>query len=354
MAQFLPFSEIKNYKNRVVVVDAHHPYAFALSHWKGVQQPLGCEDDTSLGIVLNALKKMLPETNWPYVSNNHFDADGFLGIWAYLHPHEALAHEETLRQMALIGDFREFNPTHPQALEALALVCWLNSVEKKRFYAPFGSPQEARMCVPKYEYFLPRFEFALAKPETCQAEWKEEFEEVLRDYALVNERKLYGEASLMEVQASRPLHYYALFAHSESVDYVMSLYPDNRYELENKYSSWVTTSLRKTMPRLPLKTLAERLNTLEKSGLQWVADGHKDTGPLLRLQHKKLSKEERYHHPYGREIPSSSIPPEQWKAEVIGFLSAAYKDTQGQAGGWSWAETAAFHEQVFGKSQSDD
>ncbi len=41
-------------------------------------------------------------------------------------------------------------------------MCWLNSVERNRFSAPY----EAKDCDAKFAFFLPRFAAVLANPET--------------------------------------------------------------------------------------------------------------------------------------------------------------------------------------------
>ncbi|MGB5926785.1 MAG: DUF6687 family protein, partial [Cyclobacteriaceae bacterium] len=94
--RFIPFSEIRSF-DRVLVVDSHHPAGFALSHWRGAAIHPRIHDATSTGIVLNALEKRIPELSYPYVTNNHFDVDGFLGIWALLNPEKALEYQHILR-----------------------------------------------------------------------------------------------------------------------------------------------------------------------------------------------------------------------------------------------------------------
>ena len=75
---FIPFYEVKNHVGDVLVVDAHHAQGFDLSHWRGAPVPEGCEADTSTEIVLNAIDHKLPELEKTFVTNNHYDIDGFL------------------------------------------------------------------------------------------------------------------------------------------------------------------------------------------------------------------------------------------------------------------------------------
>ena len=347
--QFIPFNQIKEHQ-QVVAVDSFHPQALALSHWKGAPKPAGVPaGDTSTDWVLNTLRYK-PELlkGYPYATNNHFDIDGFLGIWALQNPELALTHETTLRHMALIGDFRELYFDGELDTLALKLCCWLNK-EEERFYLPFASynpksesfkgKSEAAWCVDKYLHFLPRFAQMLKKPEACKALWQPEYEKVMQDMHLIEEkgkRLEFKNIRLQLVKSPEPVHYYALFAQSAKADAVLSMYSHNRYELEYKYTGWVDTE-RRVYPRLNLKVLAEQLNSLEKSPYTWQAEGITDTGPILRLTDHPLTKEERYASPYTRNILSSSISAEEFLQLVIDFFNLNLKGIQPKTN-WSWQE----------------
>jgi hypothetical protein len=348
--QFIPFTDIKKYE-RVVVVDSFHPRALALSHWKGAPKPPGLPPgDTSLDWVLNT-QQYRPEllAGYRYVTNNHFDVDGFLGIWALLNPGLAAKHSQLLRKMAQLGDFRELSLETEEDHTALKLVCWLNKEEAEQFYAPFASynPQnklfkgkgEAAWCVPKYEYFLPRFAAMLQQPEVGKPFWQAEYERVLRDAELLRMQgqiTTYENLHLQVVEAPEPLHYYALFGQSAGQDVVLSLYPNRRYELEYKYTGWVDTD-RLSYPRLDFRPLAEELNRWETGPYRWQAEPPTDTAPILRLTDKPLSKEARYASPYRRPIFASSLEPEQFLAIVTQYFT---KNLEGitPKKNWSWEE----------------
>ena len=122
--RYIPFLEVKK---QALIVDSLHLYGLMLSHWRGAPTPEALRDDTSAGNVLTALRIDFPGLETELVTANHFDIDGFLGVWSLLNPKKALLHEGLLREMALIGDFRELDLSHSYADEALKLVCWLNA-----------------------------------------------------------------------------------------------------------------------------------------------------------------------------------------------------------------------------------
>ncbi|PSR53842.1 hypothetical protein AHMF7605_10085 [Adhaeribacter arboris] len=346
--QFIPFPEAKH--RPAIIVDSLYPKGLVLAHWRGAINPNGTADDTSAGIVLNALKQNIQGLDVPYVTANHFDVDGFVGVWSILNPAEALQNEAVLRQMALIGDFRELDLTHPAVDQALKLVCWLNKVEKDKFYPPFGADEweenEVEASVPKFEYFLAAFKEVLTHPENYKQDWKAEYEQVLADYqilhSLATQVSIFPEIGLVQLQTPRPVHYYALFSRTIGYDMVLAQYTENRYELEYKYTTWVDICSRPTLPRIPLKPLAHILQKRETSGRQWTAENVTDTGPILRLEGKQLHKKERYANPTERPIYSSSIPPAIVTEQVVAYFREKYTGVMPKQR-WTWPEIKAFN-----------
>ena len=345
---FIPFQQLR-LQPTILVDSVGTGAALTLAHWRGAATPAPLRDDTSAGSALRALHHPnTPGLAAAAVTANHFDVDGFIGVWSLLNPALALRHEELLRMVALLGDFRELNWLHPLADHSLQLVCWLNAEEKAHFYEPFGAParrrREDEASAEKFIWFLPRFAQVLQNPESGRAAWQPEFERVKNAVAHLQQPptkwQCYPEIGLAVVQTPAPGPYYALFGPTAGLDIVLSLYDGQRYELEYKYTTWVDLESRPTLPRLALAPLAARLNELETSGHAWTADGITDTGPLLRLAGKKLSKAERYADPSGRPIYASSIEPEVLEREVVAFFRAGYAGIEAKKY-WTWPEVKA-------------
>jgi hypothetical protein len=342
---FVPFAQLR--RQPTIVVDSTGlGAALTLAHWRGAATPAALRDDTSAGSCLRALHApATPGLEARAVTANHFDIDGFIGVWALLHPALALATEELLRLTATLGDFREIDWQHPLADHALRLACWLNAEEKARFYEPFGAParrrREDEASAEKFAWFLPRFAELVQNPEAGRAAWGPEYERVRQAVAALNgpltQRPAYPAIGLAVVRTPAPVLYYALFGPTAGLDWVLSLYDGQRYELECKYTTWVDLDSRPTLPRLALAPLAARLNELEKSNYRWVADQLTDTGPLLRLAGRPLTKAERYADPDGRPIYASSLAPSVVEAEVVAFLQKGYAGLQPKKY-WTWAE----------------
>ncbi|MGI4872827.1 MAG: DUF6687 family protein [Janthinobacterium lividum] len=345
MRHFVPFSELRQ-QPTIVVDSTGLGAALTLAHWRGAATPAHLRDDTSAGSCLRALHHPdTPGLQAAAVTANHFDVDGFLGVWALLHPALALAHEPLLRLAAALGDFRELDWQHPLAAPALQLVCWLNAEEKARFYEPFGAParrrREDEASAEKFAWFLPRFAAVLENPEAGRLAWEPEYQRVKQAIARLQgpltERRSYPDVGLAVVRTPEPGPYYALFGPTAGLDWVLSLYDGQRYELEGKYTTWVDLESRPSLPRLLLAPLAARLNELEKSNYRWAADPLTDTGPLLRLAGRPLPKAERYADPDQRPIYASSLAAGTVEAEVLAFLRQGYAGVAPKRY-WTWAE----------------
>ena len=308
-----------------------------------------CHGDTSVAIVLQWLEQGGKPGDYAFVTNNHFDIDGFIGTWCLQNPEEALRRAKVFRQVALIGDFRETDPTHPATKEALRIVCWINQVEKTHFYPPFGESREERTCIPKFEYFLEHFEDFLKDPTAYRDQWEAEYEQVMHDLAVwASEDTLIkdmGDIRLRIVRTPRPLHYYALFAQTQHCDMILSQYDEQRYELEYKYSTWVDTT-RLSYPRIGMKGLAEQLQEREQTGARWKGNDIADSGPILRLNDGTLSKEARFNSPSGREILSSSIDPATLGRVVTGYYREHYRGVTAKRY-WTWEEIRSLETQVL-------
>ncbi|SDK00601.1 hypothetical protein SAMN05421823_101635 [Catalinimonas alkaloidigena] len=348
---FLPFAELAH--QPALVVDSLYPNLPTFSHWRGAPTPEAVRDDTSGGCVLRALTRTPELLRLPYVTANHFDIDGFVGVWSLLHPEAALAAQDRLLDMARIGDFRELNLDRPAARAALPLVCWINERETALFYPPFAAGgREAVASVPKFTFFNEAFEEVLRQPEMFRDHWGPEHDTVLQDAALVRQHAdaivRYPELGLVVLRLPRPVHYYALFGVTEGFDMVLAQYPDQRYELEYKYTTWIDLASRPTLPRLHLQPLVERLNALERGPLPWHAEPITDTGPILRLDARSLPKPQRYGHPTERPIHTSSIPPHELEQQVVAYFREYYAGVQARWR-WTWHEIRTLNQQIFGK-----
>ncbi len=322
--EFVAYNQADPY--RCIVVDGQLTDAFPLSHWRGSNIHQCLADDTSASIVLNAIQQNIPQLQFPQVTANHYDIDGLVGVWSLLHPQKALKYDLLLRHVALIGDFREVEPGNPLSMHALKMVLALNHLEKKLFYPPFGEKQEAEACVNKFQTFIPLLSELIEDVEQFRDAWEEDWRKIKHGLNIARKAVVTHHTSirLTEIHLAEPIPYYSFTWLAKDADMILSVYPQNRYELEYRYTTWVDTAKRKIFPRMHLHPLAEILNEREISPFCWIAEDILDTGPILRLGNEELSRTERFDDPDKRKIYSSSIIPEQFVKLTTEYFKNCY------------------------------
>ena len=106
---YVPFGpDLEGVPNVIVDGAGNDATVLMLSHWPGASTPAELKADTSAEIVLNYLRSPDRESllaGAEAVSNNHFDIDGLMGLWAMLNSEAALANADKLVAIAECGDF---------------------------------------------------------------------------------------------------------------------------------------------------------------------------------------------------------------------------------------------------------
>src|SRR5438094_1679386 len=93
-------------------VDGTVDNAIHFSHWNGNQTPESVKADTSTETVLNVVAAPNRDQltrSIDLVTNNHFDTDGVLSVWAMLTGARALELRDQLIAAAEAGDFSEMS-----------------------------------------------------------------------------------------------------------------------------------------------------------------------------------------------------------------------------------------------------
>lgn len=215
---FVPFSN--EAMPKTLVVDCSHLSAKQLTHHlKGANQKkmmdLTLRGDSSTDAVINSIACRSEFTKGlDYVTSNHFDVDSFTASWCCVYPENAVKHEQIVREISRIGDFRELRLDHSYQHTALKVTCWLNSEERRLFYKPFESKISVENGefdgIIKFNHFLPLFEDVLNNPENYKEQWIEEYDRVVREYNVVNSAPSTSDSSLglIMIDLPDPTHYY--------------------------------------------------------------------------------------------------------------------------------------------------
>jgi Family of unknown function (DUF6687) len=258
-----------------------------LSHWPGNRTPPHLKADTSTEMALH-LARDPGRDAWlrgvSIVTNNHFDTDGLLSVWAVLQPEEALRHERVLVQAARTGDFGDF--TTPEAFKFDAVVTAFDDDTRSPLAAEIRDLPETRRYQMLYDRLLARMPGLLLEASAYKTLWSEPLQAVMRslmrlhDVARVRE---IPEARLTVIEASEPLHPMARHnvARHHRVLTATRAAGGIIYEMEFRIFSWFETVTPARGGRVDLAPLVPELDRLERDGGGWTYSGNAALEPRL-------------------------------------------------------------------------
>jgi hypothetical protein len=143
-----------------------------LSHWPASPTPPALAEDTSARIAFRYLDSV---RHWPApeaVSNDHFDQDGLVSVYALVSPDEARVRRAVLEEVATAGDFATF--ADRDAARASFALAALADPERSPLAADlFAAPYPER-CAGLYEELLGRLPELVDNVEAHRALWEEE------------------------------------------------------------------------------------------------------------------------------------------------------------------------------------
>jgi hypothetical protein len=240
-----------------------------LSHWPGTPTPPALRADTSAEIALRFLD--LPEAERAALllradaaTNNHFDEDGALALFALLNPAEALARRRLLVEAAEAGDFLVWRD--PRALKLALAIAACGRLE--RGAAPGSS--YADEVAARYEAVLPRIGAWLEDPDApdARALWGPPLEEVRRGQAAfeagrarIAERPEL-DLAIVERQEADPLPRLAVYPRTACTR-VAWIAAGALEAVSLRYETWVRLVSRRPRPRVDLAPLVPVLDRLE-------------------------------------------------------------------------------------------
>jgi hypothetical protein len=274
-----------------------------LSHWPASPTPQPLARDLSAEIAFAYLRA--PKW-WAHgaeaVTNDHFDQDGLVSVFALCAPAAALQREAMLTEVARAGDFATFG-SRDAARVAFALAT-LADVSRSPLAPPAAAQRAsdgAAWTAELYRQLIERLPGLCDAPGASRQLWVEEddafaaseraiasgkvaiAERPAADLAVVHVDPLFFSGRASGAGAGMlPVHPAAVHRATDAMR-VLVCHGAGFYCYE-RYETWVKFVSRRLRPRADLGPLAARLCGLETSGALWVADGPGALEPLLRLQ----------------------------------------------------------------------
>ena len=296
--RFAPYHLLDGAPNVVVDGSATDGTVLTLSHWPHALVPPGLGADLSAQMALAYLDRWDLHGAATLVSNNHFDQDGLVSVFALVEPDAALARRRFLVDLAGAGDFATYRD-RGAARASMAIAAFAD-----RARSPLDEPADdyETWCAMVYAELLGRLPELCDHPDRHRELWAEEDRTLEASEIMVRS----GEVQIEDVPSldlaviDIPDHAPTGGGHRFGSLWVAGLHPmavhnatprlallsvrGASYEFSYRYESWVQYQSRRPRPRVDLRPLADELTAEETSGGQWVFDGVEAIVPRLHLQ----------------------------------------------------------------------
>lgn len=294
--QFCPYEETRTIANVVVDGSPNESTVLTLTHWPGIEQPAGLAADLSAEMAFNYLDARPNHPTANVVTNNHFDQDGLVAMFALIDPQRSLGHRQRLIDIAAAGDFATYE-FRDSARASMAI--WAYA---QRDRSPLGSlldePYE-QVCATLYETLLPLLIPMVEEPTRFRDLWEQEdvhlaaSEQAIADGSVTVEEVKGVDLAIVTITGG-PLQGGHRFA-SETSDLIHPMAINNatrccrlliidghEYLYKDRYETWVQFRSRQLPKRVDLEPLRDELETLETGAATWTASKASSLTPTLR------------------------------------------------------------------------
>jgi hypothetical protein len=289
--RFVPYDELGDTPNVIVDGSANSHTTLTLSHWPHSGTPVEYRDDLSAQIVFRFLDRPAGYEPARVVSNNHFDEDGLVSVFALVDPEAALARRALLIDVASAGDLEVWSSR--TALRIANIITAFADEAGHDTGALYHDtlPRVVELCE-HVDHFRPLWETADALTQAgldaLDGAIVTVDERPDLDLAVVTipERWAAGVAARFDVPATHALSNDALYPRTRQLRVLRSVGSSHRFGY--RYESWVQLRSRRPLARVELAPLASRLNALESGGAAWRADPIDRPTPEVRVSGSTL------------------------------------------------------------------
>ena len=293
-------------------VDGTVDNAIHFSHWQGNNTPAEVKADTSTEIALNLVaspNRAQLTQGIELVTNNHFDTDGILSVWAVLTGERALAYRDLLIAAAEAGDFSEHSSD-----DGVKVSIAIQGSDQASPNNDDGSPlarliagEEVDDEARAYELVLPQVERLLTRINDYEPLWREGWKSVATalesfengksrvvEYAdsrislITLAPELFDGAGFSPTKHSAPFTAISKFAKGELFLIAIPTNGGWFYRLDYPYYSWAETVVRPRVQRRDLTAALQLLNSRESNlDGRWQSDDREMTSAVKFLDSGK-------------------------------------------------------------------
>ena len=281
--KFIPYTLAAVVPNIVVDGAAAATTVLTLSHWPGSGTPARLRADTSAEIVFNYLDTPSSLVDVEAATNNHFDEDGLIGIFALTEPSLAASQRTLLVDVAKAGDFGVYR-SRTAARIAFVLAAYSDRATSPLPPATFTGPYPD-VTAKLYQQLLPVLPRFVTNVEEFRRFWEAEDHRLEQGEAVLDQQVVKIEShddldlAIVRVPADVPVPH-AMALHSRTPHSRLIIVHGDSVELQYRYEGWVQFASRPIAPRVDLASLAADL-TGHKTAGRWSFEGVDQITPRL-------------------------------------------------------------------------
>jgi hypothetical protein len=284
---FEPYHRLAGRPNVVVDGSPTDGTVLTVTHWPGHPPPEVIADDLSAQMAFRLLEhpELLP-VGVDLVSNNHFDQDGLVSVFALVRPEDAVPRRAFLEEVARAGDFAVYRDRDAarvsMAVATLAAAEDLPDDHSERCGALYEDTlgRLVELCdhIDRHRALWEEEDASLAASEAEIAAGRVRFDEVTEvDLAVVTMPAGSSRGGGRRFGDWAPgLHPLAVCSATDRL--VLALVDQGEYRVEHRYESWVQLRSRPLRRRRDLVPPAERFQGEESGDATWTAT---DVGDLI-------------------------------------------------------------------------
>jgi hypothetical protein len=298
--RFVPYDQLNSSPNIIVDGAATTGTVLTLSHWPKSGTPPDFRRDTSTEIVFAYLDSPDTRARADAVSNNHFDEDGLVGIFALIDLSSAEKYRDLLVDVANAGDFGVYKRRDAARIAFTISACAdsnASPLPRELFEMPYQE-KAGRL----YEHLFDIFPRFLTNLSDYKHLWAAEdakltaSEELIDKGEITIEERPELDLALIHIPVGLPAmpvhrftqvrltecHPFAL--HNRTKCSRLLIVQGQHIEFQYRYESWVQLASRRPPSRVDLSDVARQFNQEETSEGRWVFDGVEGITPRLHLE----------------------------------------------------------------------
>jgi len=299
--RFQPYETTETIPNVVVDGSPNAATVLTLSHWPGLSAPVGATHDLVADLSAQMAFRYVGSATSLHgsaavVTNNHFDQDGLVSVYALSRPSDALRRRALLEDVAAAGDFATFRDRRAARL-SMSIAAYADPARSP--LAPLPVDQEERVAL-LYSELLERLPDLIDHLDDHRALWQDEdrqlaaAESALARADVTIEEHPEADLAVVTMKSSVALtsgHRFAFrrfegihpMALNNATDrFALLLVRGRHYCFTYRYETWVQYRSRRPRPRVDLTPLAAELTSRETGDTTWHADPAGELTPQLQ------------------------------------------------------------------------